>query len=107
MPQLIIRQVVQCLQLLVNWFVAGQSSYCEWCADYLQGGSSVVNSQGFDIRTDYWVGGGYGPQACSCCPPTNGPGAPLPRVGPIYLCSNGCVGTTEEPANNKGKDIPK
>ena len=79
-----------------NWFNAGQSSYCEWCADYNSGGGSSTNSQGFDLRTNYWVGGGYGPEACSCCPANNGMGQPLPRMAPIYKCSNGCEPTDEE-----------
>ena len=79
-----------------NWFNAGQSSYCEWCADYNSGGGTITNSQGFDLRTNYWVGGGYGPEACSCCPANNGMGQPLPRMAPIYKCSNGCEPTDEE-----------
>ena len=77
---------------LANWFNAGQSSYCEWCADYLSGTVSQPNSQGFDKRTNYWAGGGYGPEACDCCPGTNPIGPPLPKMAntSVYPCINNC-----------------
>ena len=78
---------------IINWFNAGQSSYCEWCADYLSGGVSAPNAYGFDIRTNYWAGGPYGPEACDCCPGSNGVGPPLPlRIGAVdyYSCDNDC-----------------
>ena len=86
-----------------NWFNAGQSSYCEWCADWDSGnaGGGSTNSQGFDLRTDVWVGGGYGPEACACCPPTNGMGSTLPRQGGIFLCSNRCEPSRSLPNNDE------
>ena len=75
-----------------NWFNAGQSSYCEWCADYDAGSVGVPNSLGFDIRTNYWAGGPYDSSACACCPGSNPMGPALPRKGQqeYYTCDSGC-----------------
>lgn len=86
-----------------NWFNAGQSSYCEWCGDYAQGnaGGGSVNSQGFDARTDVWVGGGYGPEACACCPGTNAMAGPLAAQSrDSFTCSTGCRPGVELDFNN-------
>ena len=87
-----------------NWFNAGQSSYCEWCGDYNSGnaGGGNTNSQGFDLRTDFWSGGGYGPEACACCPGNNAMAGPLPKTSGEYTCSTGCKpGLEPNPKENE------
>jgi hypothetical protein len=55
----------------VNWYMANQFTYCEWCADFQTTGGP------FDNRTDVWVGGPYDESMCNCCPGSGTPAGPL------------------------------